>query len=379
MTSAVAPIEVLHVRIVTGAGGGPEKTILNSARHFSGTRYRETACWIHAPGDPGIALLESRAKEAACPFVAIADPHPFDLRTLARMASLCRERSIRIWHGHDYKSNLFGVLLARLCGLSLVTTVHGWVHHTARTPFYFAVDRFALRRFAQVVAVSTDLYAECLGIGVPGERLTLVENAVDTEEFRRTNHRAADRRPGEGRLVVGAVGRLAEEKGFHLLVEAVERAVDAGADLELRIAGEGDEEPRLRARIAASRHAGRMRLLGYRTDVRGLFEEMDVFALSSIREGLPNVVLEAMAMEVPVLATRCGGLETFGRDGEDLLLVAAGSANELERGLLRLATDPALRARLARAARARVERDFSFARRMERFVGIYDRALAPGA
>jgi glycosyltransferase involved in cell wall biosynthesis len=368
------PVEVLHVRIVTGAGGGPEKTILNSARHFAGTRYRETACWIHAPGDPGIALLEKRARESACPFVAIADPHPFDVRTLFRMAELCRERRIKIWHGHDYKSNLFGVLLARLSGLSLVTTVHGWVHHTARTPFYFAVDRFALRRHAQVVAVSSDLHAECLALGVPPERLTLVENAIDTDDFRR---RGGPRRPG--RLVVGAVGRLAEEKGFDLLIEAVERAVDAGADLELRIAGEGGEEARLRARIAASRHADRLRLLGYEKDVRSLFESMDLFALSSIREGLPNVVLEAMAMEVPVLATRCGGLEAVGRDGEDMLLVPAGSVDALTSGLLRLATDEPLRARLARAARARVVRDFGFDRRMRRFVEIYDRALEGGA
>lgn len=364
-------MEVLHVRIVTGAGGGPEKTILNSARHFAGTRYRETACWIHDPGDRGIELLEERARESDCPFVAVADPHPFDVRTLFRMAELCRERGIRIWHGHDYKSNLFGVLLARLCGLSLVTTVHGWVHHTAKTPFYFAVDRFALRRHAQVVAVSSDLHAECLSLGVPPDRLTLVENAIDTQEFRRRNGARS-----AGRLVVGAVGRLAEEKGFHLLVEAVERAVDAGADLELRIAGEGEEEARLHARISSSRHASRMRLLGYQKDVRGLFESMDLFALSSIREGLPNVVLEAMAMEVPVLATRCGGLEAVGRDGEDMLLVPAGSVEALASGLVRLASEPALREGLARAARARVVRDFGFDRRMRRFVEIYDRALA---
>ena len=374
MSSRGDPVEVLHVRIVTGAGGGPEKTILNSARHFAGTRYRETACWIHAPGDPGILLLEAKAKERDCPFIALADPHPFDVRTLARMADLCRERRVRIWHGHDYKSNLFGVLLARLCGLALVTTVHGWVHHTARTPFYFAVDRFALRRHAQVVAVSRDLYEECLRLGVAEERLTLVENAIDPQEFRR---RAP--RPPAGRLVVGAVGRLAEEKGFHLLVEAIERAVDAGADLELRIAGEGPEESRLAARIAASRHADRLRLLGFQKDARALFESMDVFALSSIREGLPNVVLEAMAMEVPVLATRCGGLDAFGRDGADMLLVPPGSVDALEQGLLRLTVDPALRARLAREARGRVERELGFDRRMERFVAIYDRVLADGA
>jgi hypothetical protein len=135
------PVEVLHVRIVTGAGGGPEKTILNSPRHLVGTRYRETACWLHAPGDPGIALLEARARERGCPFVAVEDPRPYDVGTLRRMAALCRERGIRIWHGHDYKSNLFGVLLARLCDLRLATTVHGWVKHTEKTPFYFAVDR----------------------------------------------------------------------------------------------------------------------------------------------------------------------------------------------------------------------------------------------
>jgi glycosyltransferase involved in cell wall biosynthesis len=376
-----APLHVLHVRIVTGAGGGPEKTILNSPRHLEGTRYRESACWLHAPGDPGIELLREKARERACPMTAIEDPHPYDLRTLARLADLCRAQDVRIWHGHDYKSNLFGVLLAKLCDLALVTTVHGWVKHTEKTPLYFAVDRFAIRRYAEVVAVSQDLHDACLELGVPRERLTLIPNAIDEEEFRRecppraSPLRASAALRGD-RLLVGAVGRLSEEKGFHLLVEAFERALDAGCDLELWIAGEGDQEERLRAQIAASRHAGRMKLLGFSSNARTLFEAMDLFVLSSIREGLPNVVLEAMAMEVPVLATRCGGLEAFARDGEDALLVPTGSVDALADGLVRLARDPTLRARLARAARARIERECGFAERMRRFVRVYDRLLA---
>jgi glycosyltransferase involved in cell wall biosynthesis len=372
-----APIEVLHVRIVSGTGGGPEKTILNSPRHFLGTRYRETACWLHAPGDPGIALIEESARARGCPFLAVEDPHPYDVRTLSRLAAICRERGVRVWHGHDYKSNLFGVLLARLCDLKLATTVHGWVKQTAKTPFYFAVDRFALRRYGEVVAVSQDLFDECLRIGVPSQQLTLIENAIDTEEYRRRGPPSSSplHPLPPGRLVVGGVGRLSEEKGFHLLIGAVERAIDAGCDLELWIAGEGDQESRLRAQIAASRHTRRMRLLGFRSDSLALFEAMDLFALSSIREGLPNVVLEAMAMEVPVLATRCGGLEAFGRDGEDMLLVDPSSVEALARALARLAGDPALRSRLARAARARVETELGFARRMERFRRVYDRLL----
>lgn len=371
-------VTVLDTRIVSGTGGGPDKTILNSPRHLEHTRYRNLAAYLHAPGDPGFALLEERARERRCPLIGIADPHPFDVRTLERLAELCRELDVKIWHGHDYKSNLFGVLLERLCDLKLVTTVHGWVKHTEKTPLYFAIDRFALRRYQAVIAVSQDLYDASLAAGVPRERLTLIENAIDTEEFRRTAPAPASplRTFPRERHLVGAVGRLSEEKGFHFLIEAVERVLDRGLDLELWIAGEGDQKERLEAQIRSSKWAQRLHLLGYQRDARALFEALDIFALSSLREGLPNVVLEAMAMEVPVLATRCGGMEAFARDGQDALLVAPGSVEGLADGLERLAREAELRARLALAARAKIEREHGFAQRMLRVRAVYDRLLA---
>jgi glycosyltransferase involved in cell wall biosynthesis len=176
-----------------------------------------------------------------------------------------------------------------------------------------------------------------------------------------------------GSLVVGAVGRLSEEKGFLLLIEAVERCIERGLDLELWIAGEGEEQERLEARMRASKHAERFALLGFQKDTLGLFEAFDLFALSSLREGLPNVVLEAMALEVPVVATRSGGMGAFGRDGVDMRLVGVGSVDELQRGIEELARDPALRAKLARAARERIERELSFTQRMRKMVALYDR------
>lgn len=374
-------VTVLDARIVTGTGGGPEKTILNSPRHLERTRYRNLALYLHAPGDPGFAILEERAREKRCPLIGIADPHPFDVRTLERIAGVCRELDVRIWHGHDYKSNLFGVLLERLCDLKLVTTMHGWVKHTEKTPLYFAIDRFALRRYHAVIAVSQDLFDAALDSGVVPERVTLVENAIDTDEYSRTAPPSESplRRLPPGRLLLGAMGRLSEEKGFHLLIEAVERALDRGLDLELWIAGEGDRRDALAEQMRASKWSDRWKLLGYQSDARALFAAFDMFVLSSLREGLPNVVLEAMAMEVPVVATRCGGMEAFARDGEDALLVDAGSSEALADGIERLARDAELRARLARTARRRVERECSFARRMERVAAIYDRVLCPPA
>ncbi len=368
-------VHVLHVRIATGTGGGPEKTILASPRHLAGTRYRASALYLHPPNDPGFEVLRRRAAAQDCPLTGLPERWPLDPRTLVRLARHCRRERVTIWHGHDYKSNLFGLLLRRWCRLRLVTTVHGWVRHTSRTPLYYAIDRFAIRRFERAIAVSADLERELLALGLPAERVVHIPNAIDTEHFRRT----APRPPAEGRpLVVGAVGRLSEEKGFAHLIDAAERLRDEGLDLELRIAGEGELEDALRARIAASPHAGSLALLGFVEDTRALFESFDLFCLSSLREGLPNVVLEAMAMEVPVVATRSGGMDAFATDGEDALLVEPGSSEALASALRRVATDPALRARLAAAGRAKVEREHSFAARMRRVAAVYDDLLGPG-
>lgn len=366
-------ITVMHGRIVSGRGGGPEKTILNSPRFLNGTRWREMALYLHAPGDPGIDELAAQAKKLDCPFFAIPERLPIDVRVLKQIAELCARENVRIWHGHDYKSNLYGLLLRPLCNFRLVTTVHGWVQKTDKTPLYWAVDRWSLKRYERVVAVSQDLYETCAEIGVDRARLSLIENGIDVDAWkRRAPAHASVLRAGvpPGRLVVGAVGRLSDEKGFDLLIEAVTGAVARGADLELWIAGEGPERAKLES--LAARAKGRVRILGFRSDVRELMEAFDVFALSSLREGLPNVVLEAMACEVPLLATRCGGVEAVVRDDVEALLVPISSTKALEDGLVRLASDSALRSRLARSGRERVERDFSFARRMQRFADLYD-------
>lgn len=365
--SSGSPIVVAHTRIVSGAGGGPEKTILNTPRHLALSRYRAFALYLVAPGDAAFDVLRERAKEKDCELVALEDRWPFDPRTLNQLAAICRERNVTIWHGHDYKSNFYGVLLRKRARLRLVTTMHGWVQPSWKTPLYFAIDRWSLRRYEQVMAVSQDLFDEALRSGIARERLTLIENAIDTEEFRR-------RAPTSGKpFVIGAVGRLSEEKGFDLLIEACERLAAKGLEFELCIAGEGAQKDALAAQIAAAKFGSRWKLVGFQKDTRALFERFDLFALSSLREGLPNVVLEAMAMEVPVLATKCGGMAAFARHGEDSLLVEPGSVDELERGLETLIRDAALRAKLARTARERIERESSFRARIAKELAVYER------
>jgi glycosyltransferase involved in cell wall biosynthesis len=263
--------------------------------------------------------------------------------------------------------------------MKLVTTVHGWVVHTAKTPLYYGIERAFLRCFDEVLCVSEDLYNRCLDMGIRPDRCQLIHNAIDTEQFSRLlSHDEAKSRlagPTSG-VLLGAMGRLSSEKGFDLLIQAVARLVEAGQDVQLWIAGDGPDRRKLESEIEKHSLNHRIKLLGLLTDPREFFQGIDLFVLSSVREGLPNVLLEAMAMETPVVATRVAGIPGLLQHGDCGVLVEPGKPDALATGIHSLITDSALRRRLAIAARHRIEQDYSFERRMQRVAAVYDRVLS---
>lgn len=291
------------------------------------------------------------------------------------MLDLCRRERAAIWHGHDYKSNLLGLLLNRFWPMRLMTTVHGWVRHTQRTPLYYGIDRFCLPRFERVICVSEDLVDQCRACGVAADRCVLIENGIDVDEYRRTLT-VADAKARIGialdELTIGAVGRLSPEKGFDVLIRAADGLVAEGLPVRLVIVGEGDDAPRLQTLIDELGHGDRFQLLGYRPDTITIYQALDVFALSSFREGLPNVVLEAMALEVPVVASRVAGVPRVIQDGENGVLVEPADCAGLTRALRRVLSAPGLRQVFGRAGRESIVRRYSFAARMHKVRAIYD-------
>ena len=274
---------MLHTRVVTGAGGGPDKTILNSPRFLNGLGYRAFCAYMHAPADAGFETLQAKARLCGAPLISVPDRGPFDTRVVTNLLKICREKRVGIWHGHDYKSNLLGLLIRPFWPMRLVTTVHGWVERTWRTPLYYAVDRLCLPQYDRVICVSNDLYEQCLVSGVSRDRCLLIENAIDTDEYclsATAGAAKAERGLRPGRFTIGAMGRLSAEKGFDILIEAFDQLLAAGVDAELRIAGEGGERARLEALIARLQRQDRIRLLGYLPDPREFFETLDVFVLS---------------------------------------------------------------------------------------------------
>lgn len=177
------------------------------------------------------------------------------------------------------------------------------------------------------------------------------------------------------------VGRLVAAKGQHVLLSAVLRLARAGRDVRLTLVGDGPDRQALADRVAAEDAGGFVTLAGSvdQDAIRRFYEESDAFALASFAEGIPVVLMEAMAMEVPCVSTFITGIPELIRDGIDGLLVPPSDDEELAAALARLMDDGALRARLGAAGRARVAQHFDLGRNVERLAGVFSRRLAGGA
>jgi glycosyltransferase involved in cell wall biosynthesis len=373
-------IRVLHTRVVSGHGGGPEKTILNSPRFLADDGYDMLLAYMRDPKDPGFETLLNRAQEKSANLVGVDDRGALDRGVYTQLRDVCSTYQPHIWHGHDYKSNLLGPLVRRKVPMRLVTTLHGWVDYTWKTPLYYAIDRWSLRFYDHVVCVSTDLYDAALKSGCPEKKVTFIPNAIDIDEFKRTLPAAQSTLRADvasDTLVLGAIGRLSPEKGFDNLIRAVCQIVKSGVtNLQIWIIGEGRDRERLEALIDELRMGAHVRLLGQRSDMLAVLEALDLFVLSSIREGLPNVVLEAMAMEIPIVATRVGSVPDVVEDGATGRLIEPGNVSELIAGIENMLANPVERERQASAARSVIEERYSFAVRMQRMKRVYEHVLA---
>jgi glycosyltransferase involved in cell wall biosynthesis len=374
------PLRILELRTVRGTGGGPEKTILLGTARTDRSRYAITVCYIRDERDP-IFHIDQRAQDLPVDYVEVRERHSFDPGVWSQLKRVIRSRSIDVVHSHDYKTNFLTWLLAKRLPIIPIATSHGWTGHTRRERvLYYPGDRWVLARFPHVIAVSSDIRNQLVSAGADSRNVTVVLNAIDATAFRRMPPRVAEARQRFGLtpadFVVGAVGRLEPQKDFPLLIRAFANLVEQVPVARLLIAGDGSLYDSLQAHIEEFSLEGRCRLLGHVNDVPLLHHALDLFVQSSAYEGTPNSVLEAMALESPIVATDAGGTAEIARHGQEALIVPCKDEQALTAALLEAIRNPQATANRVRTARHRVETELSFETRMRRVEEIYDRLVS---
>ncbi|HVX39484.1 MAG TPA: glycosyltransferase [Gemmatimonadaceae bacterium] len=292
----------------------------------------------------------------------------------AAVRSALARRMPDVVHTHGLRSDVVDAGAARGLGLATITTVHGYTDATVKLRLYGLLQRGHLHRFDAVIAVSSPL-ARRLAPYVPGARLHVIPNGWVPE------HAAADRaiaRSGLGvhdeRMLIGWVGRLAREKAPDVAIAAFARVAQVAERMgvELAVIGDGPERSRVEELARQLGIAPHVRFHGTRPDAPTLMTAFDALVLSSRREGTPMVLLEAMAVRTPIIATRVGGVPDVLSERE-ALLVPRDDPRALGSALLNvlLDRDGAL-ARAERAAEVLATR-YDGARWLDRYTAHYRR------
>ena len=377
----MTPIRVLELRSVFGTGGGPEKTILAGAALSDRREFDITVCYLRGADDDRCDIRR-RAEALGLEYMELLERSSVDPAIWPQLQSVVRRRGIQIVHAHDYKTDLLAVLLARTEGTIALATAHGWTGHSPRERYlYYPADKRLLRRCNRVVAVSDEIRSELIRHGCRSDRVVTVLNGIDARRFKRNPAARGAARAAfglrESELAIGAVGRLERQKRFDLLIHAFADARQRLPNLRLLIAGEGSLRESLAALIRKLDLDGSCRLLGHTPDVIRLHHALDLLAQSSDYEGTPNAVLEAMALETPVVATAAGGTAELVSDGIHGRIVPIGDVPALRDAIVEALTRRGETEARSMAARLRIAGELSFGARNAKIEAIY-RELASG-
>lgn len=367
------PIRVLDLRD-TYEIGGPGKTIIETFRALDADRI-EMHLGVFAKTNECVDTpFVMAARDCGMPVHVLRGVNPYDPRLITQLIRLIDLHSIDIVHAHEVTSDVITYLASRIHAVPIVTTLHGWIGNGIKQRLLIRLDKLVARKFTRVIAVSKEIEREMLMVGMDSSRITMLHNGIVLERYRGMGRRGVlDKIVGRHvpRPIVASIGRLSREKGHADLLEAVAILKRQGHKLSLVLIGEGFERQTLEAKVHALQLKDIVYFSGYQAQPERFLKDIDLMVLPSHTEGLPNAVLEALLMEVPVLATCVGGTPEVISDGKTGRLVPPHSPDALAAGIIEFLSFRESWNCMARNGRLIVEAQFDFQVRTRRLEALY--------
>jgi glycosyltransferase involved in cell wall biosynthesis len=300
-----------------------------------------------------------------------------DLRLSRRLAAFLRQQKVDVVHAHQY-APFFYAALARAPFLkpAILFTEHGRHFPDVRSVKRVVVNRFLLRRRDHVVAVGEQVKQALIdNEGLPAERIEVIHNGVSIADFDVPSMTREDARSQlqvlEPVFVIAQVARLNRLKDHLTAVAAMEMLLHQHPLCQLWIVGEGEERAHIEKAIADKNLGDSVQLFGSRKDIPAILRAADAFLLTSVSEGIPLTLIEAMASGLPCVATSVGGIPEVIRHEATGFLSSAGNANSLARQLARLVGEPELRKKIAVEGQKSVRERFSDEQMHRRYQALY--------
>lgn len=387
----MAKIKVLHLITHLGFGGASDNTLLTVER-LPRHRYE-----VHLAAGGDYLDWVDRGKASADQFVLFPDlcrdPKPgADLRALYQLTRFMRKERYDIVHTHNAKAGILGRLAARWAATpNIVHTFHllSWqdamtTDTTAtaqfsaklKSQFYLALEKYAASFSDKIVTVCQENRQHAIAAQLaPIDKIMTIYSGIDALKFQPNQDRhtiCADLDLDPDQPIIGMIGRLSPQKAPLDFVQAAKLVLQSCPNAQFIMVGDGPLLDEVSHSIGAE---SRIKLLGYRNDIPDILSILDIFALSSLWEGLGRALTEAMFVGIPVVATAVNGIPELVRHGETGLLSPPGAPAALAENMLTMITNPDAAAMMSKQAHKQVMLEFEVDQMIDKIAGLYEELL----
>ncbi|MBW2594461.1 MAG: glycosyltransferase family 4 protein [Deltaproteobacteria bacterium] len=366
----------MRVLLLTSGGeggiGGSEVFDMELINRIDKNTFHFMVCCI----DKGnlTEMLKDVANGAGCEFFEVKYEKKFrvDIRAILRIRKIIKNRKIEVIHASSGYTAISSILASLFLKLPIIYTHQMPANFSWWTRLFFS---FFGRRISRRTAVSraTAQSVEQGGYSFTSQKVDrVIYCGVDLRRFVPVDTGKAKCSLGlQGNVVVGAVGKLIPLKGYSYLIHAIPKIKKVFPDAKLVLAGEGEEENKLRLLANRLGIENDVVFLGNRRDIPDVLSSFDVFVLPSFSEGLPIVILEAFSLCKPVVATNVGGIHEMVINGENGFLVQPKDSNALAERIITLLKDPLLAGRMGKKGRRLVEENFDINNKIREYESLY--------
>ena len=345
--------------------GGPERQMIELARTFRAEN-REVEVLFASFAENGNAKpFLDETQNAGFDSYMLQNDMPHLWKASKELAQFFKDKKIDLALLHGHKARMVGWWAARKIGIPVIGISRGWTTENWKIAIYTKIDKWMHRRMDHVVCVSQGQADKVLRSGTPKERVSVIRNSIRTERFDgpsepayRTKLESLFKTPPK--FILGDAGRLSPEKGFDILINSVAKLIRAGFSVGLVIFGEGFLLEPLKQQAEELGIAEFVAFPGFTKELDRYMPFFDVFVQSSHTEGLPNVLLEAMAARTAVVATEVGGTNEVVVEGTTGFMVPPNDPEKLANALQKVLENDSLRQSMGEAGRDRVQQFFTF-------------------
>ncbi len=299
----------------------------------------------------------------------------FDPKGIMRLVRLIREKQIDIIHTHGYKSDILGLIAAKIAGIKAVATPHGFENvKDLKLRLFIALGCLTFRYFDRVAPLSEELRSDVLSMRVEPDRVRLIMNGVDlgeVESERKKDTPPIYPDPDEKRI--GYVGQMIYRKNVGDLIRTFDLLYKEHKNIRLILIGDGPNRRELEENAKLLDSSQRIEFSGFRNDRLKLMKELDLFCMTSSLEGIPRCMMEAMAMGIPVAAYNIPGVDKLIIHEKTGLMADFGQTEDLKQCWNRLLFDMEFAAQVARNGRKYITDNFSAKRMAEEYTSLYSK------